>query len=84
MMEVVSDDETSRERDYETKRRDYAEAGIPEYWIADPQERCITVLALEGARYVEHGVYAQGGKAESRLLKGFAVEVDAVFAAART
>jgi Uma2 family endonuclease len=83
VMEVVSDDERGRGRDYETKRTDYAEAGIPEYWIVDPQQQRITVLALEGRQYVEHGVFTAGGQATSRLLQGFAVEADTVFAAAR-
>ncbi len=35
VMEVVSDDD--RKRDLETKRIEYAQAAIPEYWIVDPQ-----------------------------------------------
>jgi len=82
VMEVVSPDDRSRERDYEKKRSDYAEAGIPEYWIVDPNERRITVLALEAGGYVEHGVCGPGSMAASRLLEGFSVSVDDVFAAA--
>src|SRR5262245_19220943 len=33
VMEVVSEGIENRERDLETKRRDYARAGIAEYWI---------------------------------------------------
>ena len=61
------------------KRADYAEAGIPEYWIVDPRNETITVLALEGNGYVEHGVCARGDTATSRLLAGFTVDVTAVF-----
>jgi Uma2 family endonuclease len=74
--EVVSDDD--RGRDLEVKRREYAQAGIPEYWIVDPQLERITVLALEGSEYVVHGEYARGATAESRLLPGFRVDVIAV------
>ncbi len=77
-MPTSSAPEYSR-RDLVEKRADYAEAGIPEYWIADPRDAKITVLALEGDAYVEHGVYAHGGSATSRLLAGFAVDVAAVF-----
>jgi len=84
VMEVVSPDDRSRERDYEKKRLDYAEAGIPEYWIVDPQQQRITVLSLEAGRYVEHGAFAPGTSASSRLLEGFSVDVDAVFAAAKS
>jgi Uma2 family endonuclease len=80
-MEVVSEGEESRERDLETKREDYAKAGIPEYWIVDPQERRITVLVLDGQVYREHGVFGPGSQATSVLLPGFAVSVDAVLAA---
>ncbi len=81
VMEVVSEGSENRECDFETKRADYARAGIPEYWIVDPQEHRITVLALKGKKYREHGVFGPGTKATSVLLPGFSVAVDAVFAA---
>ena len=81
VMEVVSNDD--RRRDLETKRREYAMAGIPEYWIVDPQTNSITVLTLDSDHYVEHGVFASGTKAVSKLLPGFEVEVAAVFDAAQ-
>jgi Uma2 family endonuclease len=34
------------------KRHDYAAAGIPRYWIVDPQPKTITVLALPGGTTV--------------------------------
>ena len=64
VVEVVSAD--CPQRDWVAKRIDYAEAGIPEYWIADPRDARITVLALEGEMYVEHGVFARGDTATSR------------------
>lgn len=76
-VEIVSDDDP--ERDTRVKRADYAEAGIPEYWIVNPLDDTITVLALEGGTYVEHGVFRRGEQASSRLLDGFSVDVDAVF-----
>jgi Uma2 family endonuclease len=79
VMEVVSDDD--RRRDLETKRREYAEAGIPEYWIVDPQLGRITVLRLEGNQYAVHGEFARGDRASSHLLGGFEVDVTAALAA---
>ncbi len=73
VMEVVSDDD--RRRDLEIKRREYAQAGIPEYWIIDPQQGRIIVLRLEQATYIEHGSFAKGDQATSALLPGFAVDV---------
>jgi Uma2 family endonuclease len=64
------------------KRYDYAQAGIPEYWIVDPREGVITVLRLEGDEYAEHGRFGAGQVASSHLLPGFVVAVDEVWAAA--
>jgi Uma2 family endonuclease len=37
-------------KDLVQKRHDYAAAGIPRYWIVDPREQAITVLASPTAR----------------------------------
>ena len=81
VMEVVSPD--GRKRDLEVKRREYAQAGISEYWIVDPQASSITVLKLDNANYVEHGVFGLGQTAASVLLAGFTADVSAVFDAAK-
>ena len=80
VVEVVSPDNPGR--DLRTKRADYAEAGIPEYWIANPLDETITVLTRAGDAYTEHGVFVRGERASGVLLSGFEVEVDAVFDAA--
>ena len=76
VVEVVSPDKP--ERDTVTKPLDYAEAGIPEYWIVNPETQTITVLTLQGDAYATHGVFGRGAVATSMLLEGFAVAVDAV------
>jgi Uma2 family endonuclease len=81
VMEVLSEGRESRERDLESKGRDYAEAGIDEYWVVDPETRRITVLVLDGSSYREHATFEAGQIATSVLLQGFQVPVDAVFAA---
>jgi Uma2 family endonuclease len=78
VMEVVSDDPEYRERDLVKKRSDYAKAGIPEYWIIDPDQRKVTVLKLDGRQYTMHGEYGPGTRAESNLLEGFGVEVSQI------
>jgi Uma2 family endonuclease len=83
VMEVVSDDPESHERDFEKKVSDYAEGGISEYWIVDPQEKKITVLTLVDKAYQQHGVFGEGEVATSKLLAGFSVVVTDVFAAAK-
>lgn len=80
VMEIVGADAASQERDREKKRADYAEAGIPEYWIVDPQTHRITVLKLQRSAYVVHGEFGNGQMADSSLLPGFDVNVDDLFA----
>ena len=82
VLEVVSPDDPAR--DYVVKRGDYAEAGVPEYWIVDPRTETVTVLVLRGDAYIEQGAYGPGGTADSPLLTGLRVEVDAVFEFARS
>jgi Uma2 family endonuclease len=77
VVEVVSPDDP--ERDTKVKRADYAEAGIPEYWIVNPEDETVSVLALEGDSYREHGVFRRGDVASSALLSNFIVDVDALF-----
>jgi Uma2 family endonuclease len=77
VLEVVSPGDSAR--DLERKPLDYAEAGIPEYWIVNPLDETVTVLTLAGAVYVTHGVFRRGDEVTSVLLEGFAVAVDAVF-----
>ena len=77
VMEVVSPDDPRRDR--VTKRREYAQTGIPEYWIVDPAQRSITVLTFDGQTYALHGEFEEGADATSVLLDGFNVSVRAVF-----
>ena len=81
VMEVVNPNDP--ERDTVTKRREYAQAGIPEYWIVDPADASITVLTLHGQEYALHGEFVAGEEASSELLEGFKVEVGEVFSEAR-
>ena len=80
VVEIVSPDDP--ERDTQVKRRDYAEARIPEYWIVNPMGETITVLTLVGEAYREHGVFRRGQQADSVCLNGFALSVADVFDAA--
>ncbi|MHB1561319.1 MAG: Uma2 family endonuclease, partial [Isosphaeraceae bacterium] len=75
VMEVVS--ANNRRHDLVTKRDEYAQAGILEYWIVDPEEATITVFVLRPRRktYVEHGRFAKGQRATSQVLPGFEVDV---------
>jgi Uma2 family endonuclease len=76
VIEVVSP--SNPELDRVTKRREYAERGIAEYWIVDPQDETLTVLTLSGTAYVEHGSFRAGTLATSPLLPGLHLDVQAV------
>ena len=77
VVEVVSEDDP--ERDTVTKRREYAEAGVPEYWIVDARAESITVLCLEQGGYREHGAFGRGSVATSSSVPGLEANVGAVF-----
>jgi len=79
VVEIVSGSEKDRVRDLVHKRREYAQAGIPEYWIVDPEMETVSVLGLEGDSYTAHGIFHRGENATSQLLHGFAVSVDQLF-----
>ena len=81
VMEVVSPGDEDRRRDLKTKREEYAQAGIPEYWIVDPELEQITVLTLDGQTYVVHGEFKRGEQATSKLLPGFGVDVTSALTA---
>ena len=77
VMEVVSPDDPRRDR--ETKRSEYAQGGILEYWIVDPTQRSVTVLTLDEENYAVHGEFDEDAEATSALLDGFTVSVRDLF-----
>jgi Uma2 family endonuclease len=76
-LEVVSRDKPHR--DLVEKRGDYAEGGVPEYWIVNPEDETVTVLQLKDGVYIEAGIYRRGEPATSVLLAGFTIDVGTVF-----
>lgn len=80
--EITSLDGGGRQRDRFDKRDLYEQHGIKEYWMIDPDARTVEVLFLQGGTYVLHGRYGIGASAQSRLLEGFGLAVDGLFASA--
>jgi len=78
-MEVVSEDDPAR--DLQTKRAEYAQAGVADYWIVDPRSRTITVSKLTNGRYDTFSEVSQQGLVQSSLLPGFTIDAGAAFAA---
>lgn len=77
VVEVIS--ESNRDHDFQTKMQDYAAAGIPEYWIIDPEQNTIQIFQLSEGRYIPHGKFDVGTIAASPSLPGLSVDVADLF-----
>ncbi|WP_051276593.1 Uma2 family endonuclease [Desulfovirgula thermocuniculi] len=66
--------------DLRHKFKVYARCGVKEYWIVDPMEKSIEVYGGEGGRFTLIAKAEGTGKVESRIIEGFAVELEEVFA----
>ena len=76
VVEVVSP--SSRQTDRVKKMALYARSGVPEYWIADPEQRTLVINLLEGQTYVP--VFPEAdGEVASRALPGLRVDPAEVF-----
>lgn len=87
VVEVVSPGEPGTDnydRDYVEKPREYAERGIPEYWIIDPYQHQITVLRLEKGIYIEVGVFRTDEAIVSPEFPELNVSADRVLNAGRS
>lgn len=72
VVEFVSKRKRDRERDYETKRKEYQKAKIQEYWIIDRFQHIMTVHILENGEYRKKIVHAKQTY-RTKLLPGFEV-----------
>jgi Uma2 family endonuclease len=79
-VEVVSP--TSETHDRHRKITAYARAGVPEYWIVDPDSRTVEVLFLESGEYHSHGVYRGKATLPSQIVPGLLVHVEQFFVSA--
>jgi len=80
VVEVVSNDNPNR--DWKAKRAEYASTKIPEYWIADPRDRSVTIFRLDQdtLNYVEHARAEKTGVVASALIPELEIDVAEVFA----
>ena len=79
-IEFVSEGKRNWTRDYVTKRREYLEAGVVEYWIFDRFRRTMTIYRNPPA--VENTVLAEGGIYQTPLLPGLEISIAEVLKAA--
>ena len=82
VIEVVSDDPKSRQRDEVIKPKEYERAGIEEYWIVDAAKESITFHRLIGDQY-EAQTVGRGESCRSNVLVGLELAVNDVLAAAQ-
>ncbi len=67
--------------DRTVKRDDYAMHGIPEYWIIDPVKKRLEqyLLPKESTKYFPPKIHQSGEIVESKVIKGFKINMDAIF-----
>jgi len=77
IVEVVSP--SSIRLDRKVKFDAYEEAGVAEYWIADPKTRSVEVYTLSRGEYALHGQYTGDELIESALLEGLQIKTTLLF-----
>jgi Uma2 family endonuclease len=70
---------STAERDLTVKHTLYAEHGVKEYWLVDPDAMMVTVLLLGERGYGEVGSYRSGQSLTSPTLEGFSVSLNEIF-----
>jgi Uma2 family endonuclease len=61
--------------DRKEKFQEYAQAGVPEYWLIDTQRRMIEVYVLREGKYDSLGKWGVGEVVRSEILPDFEVPV---------
>ncbi len=77
VVEILSP--ATAERDQTVKLGLYAQHGVIEYWIVDPDAKTIRVLLRGEGRFGVDGIYGEGDTLRSPTLTGFSSDLDAIF-----
>lgn len=78
-VEIISP--SSAIKDRETKRREYAQAGVAEYWIVDLDDKIVEVLReAENGDYRHTARFANAEVLTSHLIEGFSLPLTELFA----
>ena len=75
VVEILSP--STRTLDLTRKAQLYAEAGVPEYWVADPDEPSLRIYALRDRRYEE--IPAKDERVASAVVPGLVVDLGTLF-----
>ena len=76
VVEILSP--STARRDWTYKHALYAEHGVKEYWLVDPNAGIVWVLLLGEKGFEFAGIYSEGDTLTSPALEGFTVELDAI------
>ena len=74
VVEIMSPE--SKGRDSSDKVAEYSEAGIPEYWLIDPELQQVTFYQLDESGSYQPAPLDEGGIYRSRALPGFWLRVE--------
>jgi Uma2 family endonuclease len=77
VVEVLSESTARVDRD--TKTRVYAEYGVPECWLIEPQSKTVQIFRLRGSEYEIAEVLGFNGTLASPLLPGFSLPVSSLW-----
>ena len=61
------------------KHREYALAGVAEYWLVSPERRTVEVFTLVGREYRSLGIFSGNDMLPSRVVPNFPVHVEQFF-----
>lgn len=70
---------STRRYDRKTKFDVYVEAGVREYWLADPLARTVEVFVLRDGAYVLFGKFSRGEHLRSEVIPGFEPPLSQIF-----
>jgi Uma2 family endonuclease len=77
VVEILSPSTASR--DWRDKHDLYAEHGVREYWVVDPDAQRVWVMVQRDGVFDEVGVYGRGDVLTSPTVKDFTVNLDEIF-----
>lgn len=79
VIEILSPGNTRREM--KDKLELYQNAGVPEYWVVDPEHEFIIIYTPnEAGQYIGSVPYTEGMILQTPILPGFELDIDTVFA----
>ena len=77
VVEIISP--SSYKRDHFDKKNLYAQHGIKEYWIVDPNYQSVEIYILKKKEYKLHAIGVEDETISSNVLKDFELTVSSIF-----